>query len=58
MRVGVSSELFIENLRVQLAMFCDQNDLTLDEGRDLAREAGDALMNCADYRATYLQEAS
>ena len=52
----MSSELFIEQQRVALAMFCDENALTLEQGRELARELGDALMDSADSRATYLGE--
>lgn len=48
--------MFIENQRVSLAMFCDENNYTLEQGRDLAKRLADELMNCADYRATYLGE--
>jgi len=52
--VGNDSELFIENNRVRFAMWCDENGLSLDEGRELADLLADEIRNCADYRATYL----
>jgi len=52
----VSDELFVEQQRVAFAMFCDENGLSLENGRALAGRLADELMNAADYRATYLPE--
>jgi hypothetical protein len=51
-----SHELFIESQRVALTIYCDENGLDLEEGRQLAWEVGQELENAADYRATYLNK--
>lgn len=44
-----------EDACVSFAIFCDENGLTVEQGRDLAERLGKSLMDCADYRETYIE---
>lgn len=48
---------FVEQLSVSFAIYCDENGLTLDEGRNLADRIGSELESSADDRAAYLPDA-
>lgn len=43
-----------EDARVAFAIFCDENELTLEQGRQLAEQLGTALADVAEERAAYL----
>ncbi len=45
---------YIEDSSVALAMYCDENGLTLDEGVQLAECIGKELENTAEDRVAYL----
>ena len=48
------SARFVEDATIAFAMFCDENSLTLDEGRELAEHLADELAHAAESRAVYL----
>lgn len=45
---------YVEDSAIAFAMYCDENGLTLQEGRDLAERIGGELENTADDRISYL----
>lgn len=47
---------YVEDTSVAFVIWCDENGLTLDEGRDLAEKIGDELDSAADSRSAYLEE--
>ena len=51
---AASNPRYVEDAASGFAMYCDENGLTLQEGRDLAERLSDELEHTADERASYL----
>lgn len=45
---------YVEDASIAFAIYCDENGLTLHEGRDLAERISGELENSADDRVSYL----
>lgn len=48
------SHRYVEDLMTAFAMYCDENGLTLTQGRGLAEEIGEQLQYAAEERRDYL----
>jgi hypothetical protein len=52
-----NDQRYTEFTAVAFAIYCDEHDLTLDEGRELAARIGDELESTAGDRQSYLAGA-
>jgi hypothetical protein len=63
MQLGVSTiqldmprtdTFFLDNISIAFIMYCDENNMSLEEGQELAEKLNDAISGAADDRINYL----
>lgn len=53
-RPGYSTTNYSEDAGTAFAIYADVSNLSLDQGRELAQQIADRVLEVAEYRASYL----